>query len=82
MIMEWRSYAVKNHFGESGNDSFINPALARSVVECIIAYRSKPFLMAANTLYRGAGQFRGSPINGHPTHYLIFIIYLSRVLDI
>jgi len=73
---------VKNHFGESGNDSFINPALARSVVECIIAHRSKPVLMDTNTLYGGAGQFRGSPVNGHPTHYLIFIYNLSRVLDI
>lgn len=46
--------AVKLHFGEEGNDSYINPVLVRQVVDKIIAEGAKPFLTDTNTLYYGS----------------------------
>jgi uncharacterized protein len=46
--------AVKLHFGEEGNDSFIKPIFIRPVVEKIIENMGKPFLTDTNTLYFGS----------------------------
>jgi len=46
--------AVKIHFGEWGNDSYISPVHARQVVDCIREAGGKPFLTDSNTLYRGS----------------------------
>lgn len=46
--------AVKLHFGEEGNDSYINPVLIRQVVDKIAALGAKPFLTDTNTLYYGS----------------------------
>ncbi|MDI9632437.1 MAG: DUF362 domain-containing protein [Methanolinea sp.] len=45
--------AVKIHFGEVGNDSFISPVHARVVVDCVREAGGKPFLTDSNTLYLG-----------------------------
>ncbi|MDD1708991.1 MAG: DUF362 domain-containing protein [Methanoregulaceae archaeon] len=45
--------AVKIHFGEPGNDSYVNPVFARQVVDKIREHGGKPFLTDSNTLYRG-----------------------------
>lgn len=45
--------AVKIHFGEQGNDSFISPVFARQVVDRIRDYGGRPFLTDSNTLYLG-----------------------------
>lgn len=46
--------AVKLHFGERGNTSFIRPVFVRSVVDAIKALGGRPFLTDANTLYVGS----------------------------
>lgn len=46
--------AVKLHFGEEGNDTFIKPIFIRPVVEKVIENRGKPFLADTNTLYYGS----------------------------
>jgi len=46
--------AIKIHFGEWGNETYINPVHARQVVECIREAGGKPFLTDSNTLYRGS----------------------------
>lgn len=46
--------AVKIHFGEWGNDSYINPVHVRQVIDCIRETGGKPFLTDSNTLYRGS----------------------------
>jgi uncharacterized protein len=46
--------AVKLHFGEEGNDSYINPVLVRQIVDKILALGAKPFLTDTNTLYYGS----------------------------
>ncbi len=45
--------AVKIHFGERGNDSFISPVFARQVVDKVKEYGGRPFLTDSNTLYLG-----------------------------
>lgn len=45
--------AVKLHFGEKGNVSFVRPVYVRKVVEEIAAAGGKPFLTDTNTLYVG-----------------------------
>ena len=46
--------AVKVHVGERGNDTFINPVFARTVVDKIKAAGGNPFLTDSNTLYNGS----------------------------
>jgi hypothetical protein len=45
--------ALKTHFGELGNTSFLRPVYVRAVAEKIKEYGGKPFLTDTNTLYRG-----------------------------
>ena len=45
--------AVKLHFGERGNDGFINPIFVRSVVDRVRDSGANPFLTDTNTLYSG-----------------------------
>lgn len=45
--------AIKMHFGERGNDTFLSPVFARTVVQLIKQSGAKPFLTDTNTLYRG-----------------------------
>jgi len=45
--------AVKIHFGEHGNDGYINPVFARQVVDKIKEFKGKPFVADTNTLYSG-----------------------------
>ena len=45
--------AIKIHFGEPGNLSYLRPNFAKTVVEVIKAQGGKPFLTDCNTLYVG-----------------------------
>jgi len=46
--------AIKLHFGEQGNDSFVNPILIRPIVDKIKHLGARPFLTDTNTLYGGS----------------------------
>ncbi len=46
--------AVKLHFGEQGNDSFISPIYVRQIVEKIKEVGALPFVTDTNTLYLGS----------------------------
>jgi uncharacterized protein len=46
--------AIKLHFGEIGNDSYINPVFVREVVDQVRKCGGKPFLTDSNTLYLGS----------------------------
>ncbi|MDR2945238.1 MAG: DUF362 domain-containing protein [Candidatus Adiutrix sp.] len=46
-------WAIKIHFGERGNHTFIRPHLVRSFVDELKELGGKPFLTDANTLYVG-----------------------------
>ncbi|MCX7920787.1 MAG: DUF362 domain-containing protein [Clostridia bacterium] len=46
--------AIKLHFGERGNEGYINPVFVRQVVDKIKAAGAKPFVTDTNTLYSGS----------------------------
>lgn len=46
--------AIKLHFGEKGNDSYINPVFVRQIVDEVKKAGGKPFLADTNTLYYGS----------------------------
>lgn len=46
--------AVKLHFGERGNDSYVNPIFVRPIADKIRDLGAKPFLTDTNTLYGGS----------------------------
>lgn len=52
--MEEKFVAVKMHFGELGNISFLRPNYARAVVDVIKELGGKPFLTDCNTMYPGS----------------------------
>ena len=45
--------AIKVHFGERGNTSFVSPIYVREVVRLVKELGGTPFLTDANTLYKG-----------------------------
>jgi hypothetical protein len=53
-----RFVAVKIHFGEPGNLSFLRPNFARAVADVIRAKGGRPFLTDCNTLYTAGGKMR------------------------
>lgn len=54
MFSEDDLVAVKVHFGERGNDSFVNPILLRYIVDKVKESAKKVFLTDTNTLYYGS----------------------------
>ncbi len=46
--------AIKLHFGEWGNESYVNPVYVRQVVDHVRQAGGKPFLTDSNTLYKGS----------------------------
>ncbi|MBI3815797.1 MAG: DUF362 domain-containing protein [Nitrospinae bacterium] len=46
--------AVKLHFGEKGNTSYVKPIYLRKIVDKIREFGGKPFLADTNTLYAGS----------------------------
>jgi len=46
--------AIKLHFGEKGNDSYINPVFVRQIIDEVKKAGAKPFLTDTNTLYYGS----------------------------
>ncbi len=45
--------AIKVHFGETGNTTFVNPILIRPIVDSVAKAGGRPFLTDTNTLYFG-----------------------------
>lgn len=52
--MDGKFVAIKMHFGELGNMSFLRPNYARAIVDTVKAAGGKPFLTDCNTLYPGS----------------------------
>jgi hypothetical protein len=46
--------AIKLHFGERGNNSYVSPVYVRQVVDKIKANGGKPFITDTNKLYAGS----------------------------
>ena len=54
MDMDGKFVAIKMHFGELGNISFLRPNYARAVVDVVKELGGKPFLTDCNTMYPGS----------------------------
>lgn len=52
--------AIKLHFGEVGNDTYISPVFVREVVKLVKERGARPFLTDTNTLYSGG---RGNSVD-------------------
>ena len=52
--LDGKFVAIKMHFGEMGNISYLRPNYARAVVDVIKDLGGKPFLTDCNTLYPGS----------------------------
>lgn len=52
--MEGKFVAIKMHFGELGNLSFLRPNYARAVADLVKEKGGKPFLTDCNTMYPGS----------------------------
>ena len=52
--LEGRFVAIKLHFGELGNVSYLRPNYARAVVDVVKELGGKPFLTDCNTMYPGS----------------------------
>ena len=50
--------AIKIHFGEPGNLSFLRPNYAKVVVDTVAAQGGRPFLTDCNTLYEAVVSMR------------------------
>ena len=51
--LDGKFVAIKMHFGEHGNISFLRPNWARAVVDVVRELGGKPFLTDCNTMYPG-----------------------------
>ena len=52
--LDGKFVAIKMHFGELGNISFLRPNYARAVVDVVKELGGKPFLTDCNTMYPGS----------------------------
>ena len=52
--MEGKFVAIKIHFGELGNISYLRPNYAKAVVDLVRQLGGKPFLTDCNTMYPGS----------------------------
>ena len=52
--MEGKMVAIKMHFGEMGNISYLRPNYAKAVADVVKEYGGKPFLTDCNTMYPGS----------------------------
>ena len=52
--LEGKFVAIKMHFGEMGNISYLRPNYARAVVDVVKELGGKPFLTDCNTMYPGS----------------------------
>lgn len=52
--MEGKFVAIKLHFGELGNISYLRPNYSRAVADVVKEFGGKPFLTDCNTMYPGS----------------------------
>lgn len=60
LIEENEQVAIKLHFGEKGNTTYLSPVAVRQVVDKVKECKGNPFLTDTNTLYTGS---RTNPVD-------------------
>ena len=61
--MDGKFVAIKMHFGELGNISYLRPNYAKAVADVVKEFGGKPFLTDCNTMYPGSRKTRWSTWN-------------------
>jgi uncharacterized Fe-S center protein len=56
LIQKGALTAIKLHFGERGNDTYVSPVFVRQVVDMVKERGGRPFLTDTSTLYGGSRQ--------------------------
>ena len=69
MDMDGKFVAIKMHFGELGNISFLRPNYARAVVDMVKELGGKPFLTDCNTMYPGGRAIMDADVFISLTHF-------------
>ena len=54
--MDGKFVAIKMHFGELGNISYLRPNYAKAVADVVKELGGKPFLTDCNTMYPGSSK--------------------------
>ncbi len=57
-----KNVGVKVHFGEQGNNNYLNPEYTKIVVALVKVHNANPTIIETSTLYRGARQNRTTHI--------------------
>ena len=52
--MDGKFVAIKLHFGELGNISYLRPNYSKAVADVVMEFGGKPFLTDCNTMYPGS----------------------------
>lgn len=63
--LDGKFVAIKMHFGELGNISYLRPNYARAVVDVVKELGGKPFLTDCNTMYPGSRKMPWSIWSAH-----------------
>ena len=79
-LEQGRIVAVKIHFGEKGNTSFIRPVYVRPIVDHIRSNHCKVFLTDTNTLYRGSREDASSHLETAITNGFAFSVVNAPLL--
>ena len=61
--LDGKFVAIKMHFGELGNISYLRPNYARAVVDVVKELGGRPFLTDCNTMYPGSRKMPWSTWN-------------------
>lgn len=80
MIEEGDLTAIKLHFGELGNDTYIKPVFVRSVVDAVKKLSGKPFLTDTNTMYIGSRHNAADHITTAIRHGFAYAVVDAPVL--
>ncbi|NYT02672.1 MAG: DUF362 domain-containing protein, partial [Methanosarcinales archaeon] len=72
--------ALKLHFGEIGNDTYLSPLFVRTVVERVRSLGSRPFVTDTNTLYGGGRANSVDHINTAVSHGFAYAVLGAPII--
>jgi uncharacterized Fe-S center protein len=72
--------AIKAHFGDLGNTTFVRPVFIRRIVDEVRNCGGKPFLTDTNTLYRGSRSDAIDHLNTATRHGFVFSVVNCPVI--
>ena len=77
--LDGKFVAIKMHFGELGNISYLRPNYAKAIVDVVKELGGKPFLTDCNTMYPGSRKNALEHLECLNTLNLIFLCFFGDV---